>query len=162
MVWGRSVRFFEKERPEIYLHGAKLRRDKKTGKRMWGLTLIVTLNAKLVESCDVPVVKGWQYITEGDSAAFDVALSPIVVGCAIDFFQNIDDASPVLHLEGVDLGGLRITRDGTVVEFWFFGEHENSGNLHHFVKEFAFQRCWAQFAAEQCDLEMKPDKAVSK
>lgn len=30
------MRFFEKIRPQIYLHGAKLRRDKKTGKRLWG------------------------------------------------------------------------------------------------------------------------------
>jgi len=29
------MRFFEKKRPEVFVQSAKLRRDKKTGKRLW-------------------------------------------------------------------------------------------------------------------------------
>ena len=41
------MKFFEKMRPEVFLHSAKYRRDKKTGKRIWGFTLIVTFTEKL-------------------------------------------------------------------------------------------------------------------
>lgn len=116
----------------------------------------MTFSAELAESCDVPIAKAWQYITERDSAAVDVLIASEVPGCSIDFFAQIDDANPALHLEGIDLGGLRFTRDANTVEFWFGGEHENSGVLHAFMKEFAYTRCWAQFSPEQGDLPMKP------
>lgn len=151
------MRFFEKKRPEVYLHGVKLRRDKKTGRRLWGFTLIVTFTVELAESCAMPIAKAWQYITERDSAAVDVLLASVAEGCAIDFFSRIDDADPALHLEGVDLGGLRMTRgEGKIVEFWFSGEHENTTGLHAFMKEHAYTRCWAQFSPQQRDLQMKP------
>jgi hypothetical protein len=148
------MRFFEKQRPEVYIHGAKLRRDKKSGKRLWGMTFIVTLTVDLVESCDVSVAKAWQYITERDSGAAEVLLISTVMGCGIDCFSQIDEAVPALHLEGVDLAGLRLTRDGNVVEFWFAGEHENTAGLHSFMKEYAFTRCWMQFSSQQGDLKM--------
>jgi hypothetical protein len=71
-----------------------------------------------------------------------------VQGCAIDFFALIDDADPVLHLDGVDLAGLRMTRDKQTVEFW----------LHAFMKKFAYTRCWAQFSPQQGDLALKTKK----
>jgi hypothetical protein len=37
------VKFFLKMRPEVFIQRAKYFRDKKTGKRIWGFTLIVTL-----------------------------------------------------------------------------------------------------------------------
>lgn len=152
------MRFFEKKRPEVFLHSVKLRRDKKTGKRLWHFTLIVTFGAELVESCDVSIAKAWQYITERDAAAVEVLIASEALGCSIDFFAQIDDAEPALHLEGVDLGGLRMTRDKKDVEFWFGGEHENSGSLHAFMKEYAYTRCWAQFSAQQGDLGLKAAK----
>lgn len=148
------MRFFEKQRPEVYVHSVKLKRDKKTGRRIWQFTLIVTFNAQLAESCDVSVAKAWQYITERESAAAEVLVVSEVLGCSIDFFAKIDDAEPALHLEGVDLAGLRMTRDGDVVEFWFGGEHENSDRLHAFMKMFAYTRCWAQFSPQQGELAM--------
>ncbi len=81
-----------------------------------------------------------------------------VQGCAIDFFGVIDDAEPALHLDGVDLVGLRMTRDKQIVEFWFSGEHENSDALHAFMKKYAYTRCWAQFSPQQADLALKPAK----
>lgn len=150
------MRFFEKKRPEVYLHAVKLRRDKKTGLRLWHFSLIVTFSVELAESCEVSIAKAWQYITERDSGAIEVLIVNEVTGCSIDFFRQIDDAEPVLHLDGVDLVGLRMTRDKQTVEFWFNGEHENSAVLHVFMKEFAFTRCWAQFSPQQGDLKMEP------
>jgi hypothetical protein len=152
------MRFFEKARPEVFLHTARYRRDKKTGKRIWGFTLIVTFSLELAKACDVSIVKLWQYITDRDAAAVDVLIASEVAGCAIDFFAVIDDAEPALHLDGVDLGGLRMTRDKQVVEFWFSGEHENTDGLHGFMKKFAYTRCWAQFSPQQGDLKLKAGK----
>jgi hypothetical protein len=156
------MRFFEKKRPEVYVHAVKLRRDKKTNKRLWSFTLIVTFSVDLAESCDVSVAKAWAYITERDSAAIDVMLASEVAGSAIDFFANIDDATPALHLEGVDLVGLRMTRSQQVVEFWFNGEHENTAGLHGFMKEYPYTRLWAQFSPAQGDLKLGPAQGVKK
>ncbi len=151
------MKFFEKQRPQVYIHGAKLRRDKKTGKRMWSFVLIVTLTPELARSCAAQVVKGWEYVGTADNACYEMLLTPIIEGCTIDFFAQIDEATPALHLEGIDLGGFRLTRgEGGVIELWFGGEHENSAGLHAFVKEYAFTRCWAAFALGQRELGLKP------
>lgn len=63
------MRFFEKQRPQVYIHTAKLRRDKKTGRRLWQFTLIVTMTVDQVEACDVPIAKVWEYLTDRDSGA---------------------------------------------------------------------------------------------
>lgn len=152
------MKFFEKARPEVFLHTARYRRDKKTQKRIWGFTLIVTFSEQLGKSCDVSIRKAFEYITERETAAVDVLIASQAPGCAIDFFAQIDDAEPALHLDAVDLAGLRMTRDKQVVEFWFSGEHENSDGLHAFMKKFAYMRCWAQFSPEQRDLPMRPAK----
>jgi hypothetical protein len=146
------MRFFEKARPEVYIHTAKLKRDKKSGKRLWQFTLIVTMTQQAVETCGVPVAKAWDYILDQDSTAADVRLAVEIVGCAIDFFAEIDDASPVLHLDGVDLTGLRFTREGNTVEFWFSGEHVNEGGIHDFMKPYAYTRVWAAFTPSQGEL----------
>jgi hypothetical protein len=149
------MRFFEKARPEVYVHTVRLKRDKQTGKRIWNFVLIVTFSAELAETCDVSVAKAWQYITERESGACEVLLVAEAEGCKIDFFAQIDDATPVLHLEGVDLTELRLTREKNTVEFWFRGEHENTAGLHAFMKEYAYTRCWAAFKPSQSDLQMK-------
>lgn len=138
----------------------KLRRDKKTGTRLWQFTLIVTFNVELAESCDVPVAKAWQYITERDSAAVEVLIASEVLLCSVDFFAQLDDVEAALRLEGVDLVGLRLTREKQVVELWFSGEHENNSRLHAFMKEYAYTRCWAQFSPQQEDLRMEPAAEV--
>jgi hypothetical protein len=150
------MRFFEKQRPEVYIHSAKLKREKKTGRRLWQFTLIVTMTVEHVQACDVPIAKGWEYITDRDSAAVDVQIASQLEGCSIDFFAQIDDATPVLHLEGVDLVALRFTREKNLVEFWFSGEHENVGGIHDFMKPYAYTRVWAEFKASQGDLKMQP------
>jgi hypothetical protein len=146
------MRFFEKQRPEVYIHTARLKRDKKSGQRLWQFTLIVTMTIEQVQACDVPIAKAWEYITDRDSAAVDVLLASEVEGCQIEFFAQIDDATPVLHLEGVDLVGLRFTRDKNTVEFWFSGEHVNEGGIHDFMKPYAYTRVWAAFTPSQGDL----------
>lgn len=157
------MRFFEKKRPEVFVHAPKLRRDKKTMKRMWGFTLIVTMNVDLAESCEVSVAKAWQYITERDSMAADILLADFVPGCTIDFFAEVDDVAPLLHLEGVQLGGLRMTlAEGGAIEFWFAGEHENIGGIHAFMKDYAFTRVYAAFKPEQPSLPLDAKKEELK
>ena len=156
------MRFFEKQRPQVFIHTARLKRDTTTGRRLWQFTLIVTMTPELVESCAVPVAKAWQYITDRDSAAVDILLACEVAGCQIEFFAQIDDATPVLHLEGVDLGGLRFTRDKNTVEFWFSGEHVNEGGIHDFMKPYAYTRVWAAFKPSQAELQIPEKKEELK
>lgn len=139
------MRFFEGLRPEIYIHGAKLRRDKKTGKRLWGLTLINTLIPEQVTKCDQTIEAAYVYLLTLENAASESMLITLFQACAIDFFAKSEDNKPVLHLDGADLGSFRMTRNGKVAELWFQFELENSGVLHAFVKEYAYTRLWAQF-----------------
>ncbi|UWZ84627.1 hypothetical protein [Occallatibacter riparius] len=151
------MRFFEKQRPEVYIHTAKLKRDRKSGIRLWQFTLIVTMTAEHVRACDVPVAKAWDYITDRDSAAIEVLIASEIQACGIDFFAQIDDVTPVLHLDVVDLKGLRFTREKNTVEFWFSGEHVNEGGIHDFMKPYAYTRVWAAFTpARQGELQMQP------
>lgn len=115
-----------------------------------------------VKACDVSIAKGWEYVTDRDSAAVDVLIASEVGACTIDFFAEIDDAAPVLHLEGVELEKLRFTREGSVVEFWFSGEHVNEGGIHDFMKPYAYTRVWAAFAPSQGDLQLERKKEKSK
>jgi hypothetical protein len=156
------MRFFEKQRPQVFIHTARLKRDKKTGRRLWQFTLIVTMTIEHVQACDVPIAKAWEYITDRDSAAVDVLLASEVEGCMVDFFAEVDDATPVLHLEGVDLVDLRFTRDKNTVEFWFSGEHVNEGGIHEFMKPYAYTRVWAAFKPSQGELQIPETKEELK
>ena len=136
---------FEGLRPEIYIHRAKLRRDKKTGKRLWGLTLINTLLPEQVVKCDGTIEAAYIYLLTLDNSAEDVLLGTVLQSCTIDFFGKFEDKKATLHLEGVDLAGFRLTRKENVAELWFEFDLENNAGLHAFVKEFAYTRLWAQF-----------------
>jgi hypothetical protein len=70
------MRFFEGRKPEVYIHGAKLRRDKKTGKRLWGLTLIITLDVQDVLQCDVAARLG-AFIADVGSIGFAEAAAKL-------------------------------------------------------------------------------------
>ena len=150
-----TMKFFEGLRPQVYIHGAKLKRDKKTGKRLWALTMIVTLEADLIASCAPVIDRAWKFIRDPENAGVDLLLLAIVEGATIDFYAAVDDAAPAVHIEGVDLEGLRLTRGGNVIEFWFQGEKENSAGLHAFIKEYAFTRCWAAFTLGQRELGLQ-------
>jgi hypothetical protein len=143
--WGAVMGLFEGLRPEIYIHGAKLRRDKKTGKRLWGLTLINTLLPEQVVKCDGTIEAAYVYLLTLDNSAADVLLNTVVASCSIDFFGKFEDKKSTLHLDGVDLAGFRLTRKENVAELWFQFELENNASLHVFVKEYAYTRLWAEF-----------------
>jgi hypothetical protein len=142
---GGLMKFFEGLRPEIYIHGAKLRRDKKTGKRLWSLTLINSLLPEQVTECDETILAAFIYLLTLENCAAEVMLGTVAESCGIDFFANVEDKKTTLRLEGVDLGGFRLTRDGKIAELWFQFELENSASLHAFVKEYAYTRLWAEF-----------------
>jgi hypothetical protein len=150
------MRFFEGLRPEIYIHGAKLKRDKKSGKRLWGLTLINTLLPEQVVKCDSTIEAAYIYLLTMENCAAEVLLGTLVESGTIDFFAKFEDKKPVLHLEGADLAFFRLTREGNVAELWFQFEVENNAGLHAFVKEYAFTRVWAEFTPGQGELPMKP------
>lgn len=130
------MKFFDGIRPQIYIYGAKLKRDKKTGKRLWALTLIVTLKPEL--------------------------LGAIATWMSIDFYALAEDRKPALRVQGVDLEGLRLTRDAETVELWFQFEVENSATVHPFMKEYAFTRLWADFKQRKEEIAAEQAKAVEK
>lgn len=140
------MRLFQGLRPEIYIHGAKLRRDKKTGKRLWSLTLINTLLPEQVGKCEATIEAAYIYLLTLEHAAVEILLNTMIADCAIEFFAKDDERKPVLRLDGVDLDAFRLTRDKQIVELWFAFEVENGASLHAFVKEYAFTRVWAKFA----------------
>lgn len=141
--------FFRGLRPEVYLHYAKLRRDKKTGKRLWAVTLITTLGVDQALSCGDQIESCYAYILKLDNGAVDVALNLLIDCCMVDFFALIDDADAALHLERVDLAGFRVTRVKETAELWFQFELENTDALHEAMKKFAYTRVWAQFRPDQ-------------
>jgi hypothetical protein len=152
------MRFFEKCRPEIYVHAAKLRRDKKTGKRLWGFTLINTLGVDEVLKCDSIIERAYEYILTLDNCACELLLDAMVLDCQVDFYALFDDKVKALRLEHVDIDGLRMTREGETVELWFQFEVEleRCKGLHDWVKKFAYTRLWAEFTPAQGDLGMQP------
>jgi hypothetical protein len=156
------MRFFEGVRPEVFLYAVKLKRDKKTGKRKWQFTLIVTMNVSLVESCDVPIAKAWEYLTDAASGAFDVYLKPVLENQTVAFFNQVDDVDAQVRLSGIDLGGLRMTKTGEAAELWFTGEHENNSRLHTFMKEYAYTRCWAAVGPRRAELEQMQQEEREK
>lgn len=151
------MKFFDGLRPEVYVHGAKLRRDKKTGKRLWRLICIVTLDPNLPLACDETVIAGCIYLLNLENCACEVLLDAEARGAIADFYAKVDDKKPALHLEGLDIGGLRMTREAQTAEFWFQFEAENNAGLHSFVKEYAFTRVFAKFAIGQGQLALKKD-----
>jgi hypothetical protein len=150
------MKFFEGCKPQVFLHGAKLRRDKKTGKRLWGLTFIVTLQVDQVLTCDAVIEKAFEYLLTLENAGVEVSLDAIAVGLIVDFYALLDDKKPTLHVDGVSFEGLRLTRTDQTVELWFQCEIENNAGLHAFIKEYAFTRFWAEFTPCQGELGMKP------
>ena len=149
------MRFFEGCTPEVYIHGAKLRRDKKTGKRLWGLTLIITLDVQDVIKCAPVIEREYEYLLTLENCGVEVLLDAAVMGCIVDFFAAVVDKKPALQLEGLDLAGLRLTRADKTVELWFQFEDEINAGLHAFVKEYAFTRVWARFTPLQGSLAME-------
>jgi hypothetical protein len=114
------------------------------------------MTPELAATCAEVIEQAFEFILDLDNGVADMAMVPIADSMTIDFFAAIDDAVPALHMESVDLGGLRLTRDGNIVEFWFEGEKENSAGLHAFVKEYAFSRVWAAFKPGQRELGLQP------
>ncbi len=156
------MNFFQKERPEVFLHSAKLRRDKKTGRRFWRLTLIVTMDELGAVACGGAIERGWQYISNAAASAEEVKLDEEIDLFGVDCFAERDDATPVLHLEQVTIDSLRFTRDGKVVEFWFELEHENVGGIHDFLKPYAFTRFWAAFTLPQLEMFPIPAQPIAR
>jgi hypothetical protein len=152
------MHLFEKCRPEVYIHGAKLRRDKKTGKRLWGFTLINTLDIDQVLKCSAVIECAYEYILTLDHCACEVLLNAMVNDCHVDFFALLDDSAKALQLEHIDIGNLRLTREGETVELWFQFEVEleRCSGVHEWVKKFAYTRLWAEFTQVQGSLSLNP------
>ena len=117
---------------------------KKTGKRLWGLTCIITLTPELIAKCEGPIEQAFIYILTLDNAVAEILLSVFAPYMSVSLFPLAADKKAQVHVTGVDLAGLRLTRDGETVEFWFQFEVENNHTLHAFLKEFAFTRVWTR------------------
>ena len=143
------TQFFEKCRPEFYFHGAGLAKDKDTGRRVWRLNLVLTLKAEEVLSCDDIIRNNYEAIETRGNAVEELKIGGIVPAQTVEFFALAEHKNSVLRLPGCDLTDLRMTRSEDLTELWLKLEAENSNLLHSFVKDFAFQRLWVEFAPTQ-------------
>src|SRR6185312_965880 len=74
----------------------------------------------------------------------------------VEFFSLKDHNAPILRLGKCTLADLKMTRIEGCSELWIKVEHENTDALHAFVKDYAFQRFWAEFAPVQIALPNIP------
>jgi hypothetical protein len=76
---------------------------------------------------------------------------------SIDFFGGSDHKAPLISLGRCALSELKMTNSEGLIELWVKAEHECTDALHSFVKEYAYQRLWVEFAPRQASLpEMQP------
>lgn len=148
------MRFFEKLRIEVFIHLAKLRRDKKTGKRFWCFTLITTFGIDQALRCDGTLEAAYAYLLTLENCASEVFLDTLVLDCTVDFFALQPDVVRAMRLEHVEIKGLRMTRDAKTAELWmqFENDIERPEGLHAWVKKFAYTRLWAEFTPAQASL----------
>lgn len=150
------MRFFEKCRPQFYFHGGKLVKDGKTGKQFWKFNLVLTLKPEEVLCCDDVLRNNYESINIYDDAIEELKIAAIVPGQVIEFFALEDHKAPIIRLGACDLTDLKMTRVDDLSELWVRMEVENTDALHKFVRDYVFQRLWAEFSPA------KPAAAKSK
>lgn len=149
------MKLFEGVRPSAYLHGARLKKDNKTGQRYWSLTLVITLEAEDVAQCDDLVQDAWSYIADGKHKATSVDLGEDILQMFVEFYALPPSAGaqkPALRLGPCDLTGLRLTRVEGLTEMWVTIQSDLTDRLHAFVKEYAFTRVFVALEPAQMKL----------
>jgi hypothetical protein len=146
------MKFFEGCRPQFYFHGGRLVKDGKTGRQLWRLNLVITLMPEEVLCCDDVLRNNYEAIETRDNQVEELKISGEIRGQCVTFFSLAEHTEPALRIPRCDLTELRMTRVDELSELWVKVEIENSDMLHQFVKDFAFQRLWAEFAPAQMEL----------
>lgn len=155
------MRFFEGVRPQFYFHGARIRKDKKTGRRIWAITLVITLDAAEVLKCDEIVQRNYEHILTLDYRNNDLGIEIMIPEQTLDFFALKDAKDSLLHLTRVDLAGLRMTRVEEIAELWAQAEVDSTDAVCDFVKEYVFTRLWVEFQPSQMSQMSLGSTAVS-
>lgn len=153
------MKFFEDCRPQFYFDGGRLYKDKKTGKKMWALKIIIPLDADLVTHCDAVITNNYIAIETRENRVEEIVMSHQVDQQIVEFFGLEDKTAPITWVTA-DIIEIRLTRDENLTELHFKIECELTPILHRFVGEHVFNRLWVQFADAQGSLPLgAPKKA---
>lgn len=132
----------------MYFDGGRLSLDKKTGKQMWTMKLVIACKAEEMTKCDEVVLNNWIAIETLENRIEEVILAHEIEAQAVEFFGLSDHTAPVLYIKA-DLTDLSLTREADLTELHFKIETENTSLVHNFIREFVFTKFWAQFAPWQ-------------
>lgn len=146
------MKFFEKRRVSTYIHGGKFRNDAKSGMRYWVLNLVITLTPADVQACGDAIVSNYQQIECVENRVEEIKINVLMDEHVIEFFGLSDHKAPMLVLGRCALSELKMTKADGLCELWVKAEHECTDALHGFVREYAFQRLWCEFAPRQTAL----------
>lgn len=146
------MRFFEKQRVELYFHGGKLRCDGKTGVRSWVMNFVITLKAAEVLCCDEMLQRNYEALETRENLIEEIKIAAEVPEQTVQAFGLQDHSAPLLTLGRCSMADLKMTRVEGCAELWVKVEHENTDKLHLFVKDYAFTRFWAEFVPCQMSL----------
>ena len=146
------MKFFESVRPQFYFHGARIRKEKKTGQRIWRIDMVITLSVDEVLHCDEVVQRNYEHILTLDYRNNELGIEVMVPEQVLDFFALKDSPKPLLHLVRCDLTNLRMTRVEEIAELWVQMEVESTGSICDFVKDHVFTRLWVEFRPVQPEL----------
>jgi len=146
------MKFFKGMRVELFFKGGKLFCDGKTGQRRWRMDLIITLKAAEVCFCDETITSNYLALETRENWIEEIKIAKDIPAHDVEFFSLVDHKAPMLHLGKCELTKLKMTRVEGCSELWVKVEHECTDKLHAFVKDFAFQRFWAEFVPIQASL----------
>ena len=128
------IQFFEGVRPQFYFHGARIRKDKKTGRRIWRIDMVITLDAAEVLKCDDLVARNYEHILTLDNCNNELGIEAMIPEQTLDFFALKESPKALLHLTRCDLAGLRMTRVEEIAELWVQLETDSTDAVCDFVK----------------------------
>jgi hypothetical protein len=155
------MKFFEECRPEFYMHGGRLIKEKKTGRKYWRLRLVITCKGNEIVKCDDVISNCYLAIETRENRIDELVIAALIHSQSIDFFPLSDSKAPAFRVANCDLTDLRMTRVDDMTELWVNVEIENSDRLHVFVRDYMFSRLWAEFASAQMKLGDPSVKAAS-
>jgi len=144
------MKFFEAIRPSVFFRGGKLKQVAKTGKKLWTLKLVVTLDDALVNQCDQMLISNYQQICAFENSIEEISLTKEIDDQSVEFFATQDMKAPqLMYLTGCKIFSLVMRREDDICELVFECEHPLTDQLHAFVKDYAFQQFFVEFQPMQ-------------
>ncbi len=152
---GDEAKLFSGARPQFYFHGARLKKDNKTGSIFWLLNLIITCVPEEIAKCSDILCANYAAIETIDNRITSLAIDLIVLDQQLQFFPLVDSKKPAFTFASVDLEDLRFTRNEKLTEFWIALAIPASDEVWGFVKESAFTRLWVEFKPAKSAFALK-------